>query len=451
MGVRDNVSQISEMYTLGECVEGDHWRALWRDERTRLVRLCARLTGDADAAEDLAQEALFEAWRHRDGLRDPEKRAQWLTGVARNVCLRWARQRGRSLAHEAPFSIGTLTTAGERDANDRPQFSVIEPADSFDLEIELERHELVTLLDRALASLPPETRTALIAHYVEASPLAEIAARLGASASAVAMRLQRGKLAMRRVLTTEFGAELAAYGLGIADAGQWEQTRLWCTMCGQRRLMGRYLPDAGELWLWCPSCIPTQPTSEADDEHMQIHTHSRQILGGVRGYKRAVNRLTDWVEAYYHPNLREARAPCLHCGRSMPFQCDLSRPTDIPPALHGESPGVYHWCPVCQAYYWESLHGLLLATPAGRRFMARHPRLRGLPIELVEAEGRAAIISPFVSMTTGERLTMIAAADTFELLRVYGAPDAEDGAACDVTTTSDLSDAEYEAERDHAD
>jgi DNA-directed RNA polymerase specialized sigma24 family protein len=35
--------------------------ALLLSERVRLVRLCARLTGDADAAEDLAHEALVLA------------------------------------------------------------------------------------------------------------------------------------------------------------------------------------------------------------------------------------------------------------------------------------------------------------------------------------------------------------------------------------------------------
>ncbi len=58
-------------------------------ERARLVRLCTTITGNGDVAEDLAQETLLEAWRHLHKLRDPERRAQWLSGIARNVCLRF--------------------------------------------------------------------------------------------------------------------------------------------------------------------------------------------------------------------------------------------------------------------------------------------------------------------------------------------------------------------------
>src|SRR6266567_3288194 len=58
-------------------------------ERARLVRLCTTITGNGDVAEDLAQETLLEAWRHLHELRDPERRAQWLSGIARNVCLRF--------------------------------------------------------------------------------------------------------------------------------------------------------------------------------------------------------------------------------------------------------------------------------------------------------------------------------------------------------------------------
>jgi DNA-directed RNA polymerase specialized sigma24 family protein len=42
-------------------------------ERARLVRLCAKITGDGIIAEDLAQETLLEAWRHIDNLRSRDK------------------------------------------------------------------------------------------------------------------------------------------------------------------------------------------------------------------------------------------------------------------------------------------------------------------------------------------------------------------------------------------
>ena len=73
-------------------------------ERDRLVRLCARLSGAAQVAEDLAQETLLEAWKARDRLSDPAARAQWLSGIARNICRRWHAQ-ASSRVWPAAFSL----------------------------------------------------------------------------------------------------------------------------------------------------------------------------------------------------------------------------------------------------------------------------------------------------------------------------------------------------------
>ena len=70
-------------------------------ERTRLVCLCARISGDGHAAEDLAQETLVEAWRSLAKLREPDALAPWLNAIAHNVCLRWIRGRGRAARHSA--------------------------------------------------------------------------------------------------------------------------------------------------------------------------------------------------------------------------------------------------------------------------------------------------------------------------------------------------------------
>jgi RNA polymerase sigma factor (sigma-70 family) len=136
-------------------------------ERARLVRLCTSLAGSAEAAEDLAQETLVEAWRLRDRVVDRDGLSSWLSAIARNVCLRWCRQRSRDIRH---IGIGP-------DGDSSDHFDLT--ADLTDLEMELERDELADLLGRAMTLLPPETRRALIECYVEERSHGEVAARLG--------------------------------------------------------------------------------------------------------------------------------------------------------------------------------------------------------------------------------------------------------------------------------
>jgi RNA polymerase sigma-70 factor (ECF subfamily) len=173
-------------------------------EQARLVRLCAYLSGDPAAADDLAQETLLEAWRNRHKLVEPQGYSAWLSAIARNVCLRWKRRRGRELGHYADPPSSESTIPFNLDA-----LPGVEP----DLEVELDRDELVTLLDRALALLPADTRAALIEKYIAGSPLAEIAARLGLAENTIAVRLHRGKLALRKLLTTHLRSEAMELGL----------------------------------------------------------------------------------------------------------------------------------------------------------------------------------------------------------------------------------------------
>jgi len=122
-------------------------------ERTWLVRMCTRFTGDVDVAEDLAQETLLEAWEHAHELRAPEARTAWLAGIARYRYLRWARRRRRDIAR-------LIHVDGEPDAPG--MLAVRELADDVDVQLERERDELATLLNRALALLPVATRPALV-------------------------------------------------------------------------------------------------------------------------------------------------------------------------------------------------------------------------------------------------------------------------------------------------
>src|SRR3954453_3752005 len=150
---------------------------LWTErERRRVTRLCAVLTGDPSAAEDLAQETMLEAWRIRHRLVDPSGLGPWLDAIARNVCRRWRVRRGRLASHELP--------------SDRPEGSEGAAHQGHDPLAELlEKEELEELLERALRLLPADTRAALVARYVEELGLREIAGRLSTSPEAVSMRL----------------------------------------------------------------------------------------------------------------------------------------------------------------------------------------------------------------------------------------------------------------------
>ena len=106
-----------------------------------------------------------------------------------------------------------------------------------------------------MSALPPDTRAALVQHYVDASPLAKIANELGVNASAVAMRLQRGKLALRRELSRQ-GCTMTSPRMDTLhpNRAQWVTTRLWCELCGHHRLLGKIEPDRGSIELHCPAC-----------------------------------------------------------------------------------------------------------------------------------------------------------------------------------------------------
>lgn len=378
-------------------------------ERARLVRLCATITGSSEATEDLAQETLLEAWRHSARLSDPEKCSQWLSGIARNICLRWKRKQGRDLAHSLSLEAPT---------DQKETCSELAFPDPYDLEIELERKELIALLDRALDALPPETRIALVQHYVDESPLAEIAGQLGTNASAIAMRLQRGKLALRRVLTTQMQGEFSPYGFSLRKRHDWETTRLWCELCGQHHLSGRLDPEHGSLELKCPSCC-------RETGVIFVEARYPALLRGVKGYKRALARLAAWEPSYYRMGIKQGSAACITCGT--PMRLCRFRPGS---ALAWFSQGEVHrsWgseqrhsvaflCEGCETLCLTRSNGM---EPATQQFLREHPRVRTLPEWEIEVDGRPALVTSLESLTNNARLDLILDLETCETVRVSG-------------------------------
>ena len=337
-------------------------------ERVRLVRLCGAITGDSAAAEDLAQETLLEAWRNRHKLRDERGSRPWLNAIARNVCLRWARRRGRDAAVLAD----------------------VDPDAVEDVEVPLGRPELEDVLDRALALLPPATRDVLVRHHVEGSPHAEIAAQHGISEDAVSMRISRGRVVLRRLLAAELGEE--------PDDG-WRDTRVWCASCGTRRL--QMLRTAATLAFRCPACAPVM-TAGYD---LRNPSYAR-VIGDLVRPAAILTRAAAWSSEYFAGGTDEVA--CTRCGRSVRFRRYDGQKRR---GLHGR-------CRTCGEEVWSSVQGLAQALPEARAFRAEHARVRSLPERDLDYGGADATLVRLEATRGSATLDVLLERDT---LRVLGA------------------------------
>lgn len=148
----------------------EHAAALWR--------FCRRLVpDDPGRAEDVVQETLLRAWRHRTILESPEPAVRaWLFKVARNIVIdQWRSPRTRT-----ETSVADVPERGTGDQTDQLLLSWI--------------------VADALARLSSEHRAVLLECYYRGRPVAEAAARLGVPEGTVKSRTHYALRALRLAL-----------------------------------------------------------------------------------------------------------------------------------------------------------------------------------------------------------------------------------------------------------
>ncbi len=376
------------------------FETLLADERLRLVRLCAWFSGSQEAAEDLAQETLIVAWKSRSQLNSPEKLKPWTTSIARNICLNWSRRHYREQSRVI-YSV---------DADEKP---LDEIQDEFNLEIELDRYELARLLDRALSLLPRETAQMLVEHYIKESSQAEIAELMNINPGTVAVRIQRGKLSLQKLLRKNLQAEASAYGLIRENDSEWDETNIWCPWCGQARLMGKFQKD--EMFaLRCPNCDPHAEDIMAGLDLTQPY-HAR-LLGNPRAFKPAYARLLKAFHPIYLEALKSHTAPCLACGRPVEVSLEHDR---IDHKRSSTFSQITLRCPACGWASNKSLSGMVVGSPEAQRFWREYPRMRTLPARAIEVQGSPAMLTRLQSVSSNAELTVISHRETFEILEVH--------------------------------
>jgi RNA polymerase sigma-70 factor (ECF subfamily) len=161
--------------------DGPAFVALVGRFRERVWRICYRVMGQADDAQDAAQEVFVRLFQSRAKFDGRSKYSTWVHGVAVRTCLTLRRGRGRRRRHE--------DTAGEATiASHAPETRAAQPGLALDLE-------------RMLSTLDEEDRALVVLKYAENYSYEELAQMFGLSPSACKMRVSRAREKIQR----EFG------------------------------------------------------------------------------------------------------------------------------------------------------------------------------------------------------------------------------------------------------
>ena len=158
------------------------WQEIVDQHSDRVYRLAFRLTGNRHDAEDLTQEVFVRVFRSLSTY-EPGTFEGWIHRITTNLFLDQARRKQRirfdALSDERADRLHSSSPAPEAAYADQ----------TFDDDIE-----------RALATLPPEFRAAVVLCDVEGLSYDEIAQILDAKLGTVRSRIHRGRALLRSAL-----------------------------------------------------------------------------------------------------------------------------------------------------------------------------------------------------------------------------------------------------------
>lgn len=156
------------------------FRELFQMHVRAVHRVCTRIYGPGPDVEDIVQTSFVEAFRSLSDFRGDALFSTWLTRIAVRVALRAAKRR--------PASTISLDHALER-AGEAPGPERLAAA-----------REAIGVLERLLGELRPKRRAAFVLNVLEGHSMDEVAAILGASTTAVKVRVHDARRQFERRL-----------------------------------------------------------------------------------------------------------------------------------------------------------------------------------------------------------------------------------------------------------
>lgn len=178
----DKQTQLSEaldLYQAGLAIEGDQraFDLLYRRWHPKLLRLAQRLTGQADEARDVMQDAALVIARDIHKLRDPSRFSAWAYTIVRRRAADYINRAVRARKAAAQAQIPPV----ENDA------------------------EAALSLRQALVQLPETDHLMLTLFYIDGLKGTEIAAALGIPLGTVKSRLFKARANLKSIYVTTEG------------------------------------------------------------------------------------------------------------------------------------------------------------------------------------------------------------------------------------------------------
>jgi RNA polymerase sigma-70 factor (ECF subfamily) len=160
--------------------------------RHRLVAVMHHVVGNAEEAEDLAQEVFLRIYRARKRYRPRSKFSTWLFTIANNLALNALRSRQRKPV--VPLNVHDSGPLGPRPAEQMVRDKTGPPSQR------VQQQELAAVIQRALDGLNERQRIAVLLNKFEDMNYAEIAEVMGLTTQAVKSLLSRARTNLRAVL-----------------------------------------------------------------------------------------------------------------------------------------------------------------------------------------------------------------------------------------------------------
>lgn len=158
----------------------------------RLVAVLHHVVGNAEEAEDLAQEVFLRIYRARKKYRARSKFSTWLFTIANNLALNALRTKQRKPV--VPLHLNDSGPLGPRPAEQLVRDQQHQPAQR------IQQQELAGIVRQAVENLNERQRVAVVLNKFEEMNYAEIAEVMGLTTKAVKSLLSRARSNLRTVL-----------------------------------------------------------------------------------------------------------------------------------------------------------------------------------------------------------------------------------------------------------